>query len=213
VWANLSAKATPPPTAPPPAYDDVHQQAANALHIAPVVQVVTTLAGGDADEDGAPSSPPPSYHLHQHRHPHYHIASFEEGYGTLDLASANTTLVPVVDADGDVVIQGMPVGTLLLFFANLLISASFDLLGYLGTSMFASSHAARFGSLSGLGITMMRFGMLLCSDNGDFDERRAGRDDASPDTSIHHIHPHPVRGGVNLFGWLMMILGLFITGT
>ncbi|TPX44196.1 hypothetical protein SeLEV6574_g04646 [Synchytrium endobioticum] len=65
--------------------------------------------------------------------------------------------------DGDVLVEGMPVGNFFAFFINLMVSMSFDFIGFLLTSLLATSHAARCGSRSGLGITLIRYGFLLKS--------------------------------------------------
>ena len=56
-----------------------------------------------------------------------------------------------------------PVGNFFAFFINLMVSMSFDFIGFLLTSLLSTSHAAKCGSRSGLGITLIRYGFLLKS--------------------------------------------------
>jgi hypothetical protein len=69
-----------------------------------------------------------------------------------------------VDETGEVLIegicrvnQGFPVGDYFIFFINTFISMTFDVLGFFLTTLMATTHAARFGSQNGLGLTLMRY--------------------------------------------------------
>ncbi|KAJ3357052.1 hypothetical protein HDU91_005460, partial [Kappamyces sp. JEL0680] len=68
-----------------------------------------------------------------------------------------------VDETGEVLIEGLPMGNYFLFFVNMFISMTFDVLGFFLTTMMATSHAARLGAQSGLGLTLIRYGVLLKS--------------------------------------------------
>jgi hypothetical protein len=65
--------------------------------------------------------------------------------------------VSCVDDNGEILIEGFPVGDYFVFFLNTFISMTFDLLGFFMTTMLATTHAARCGSQSGLGLTLMRY--------------------------------------------------------
>ncbi|KAI8804893.1 hypothetical protein BJ742DRAFT_741835 [Cladochytrium replicatum] len=69
-----------------------------------------------------------------------------------------TTIISGFGEDGDVIIEGMPVGHFLAFFVNMMVSMSFDTIGFLLTALLATSHAAKHGSRAGLGITLIRYG-------------------------------------------------------
>ncbi|RKP01556.1 hypothetical protein CXG81DRAFT_4050, partial [Caulochytrium protostelioides] len=60
-----------------------------------------------------------------------------------------------------VLYDGMPVGWVGTFFLNYVMSASFDIFGYLITSLAATSQAAKQGARAGMGITLMRYGMVI----------------------------------------------------
>lgn len=73
----------------------------------------------------------------------------------------NTVVTTSIGEDGDVLIEGLPVGDALTFFVNMLFSIAFDFVGYMLTTMLATNHAAMHGSRSGLGFTLIRYGFLL----------------------------------------------------
>jgi hypothetical protein len=70
-------------------------------------------------------------------------------------------LVSCMDETGEILFEGLPVGDYFLFLLNTFISMTFDVLGFFMTSLMATTHAARFGSQNGLGLTLVRYGFLL----------------------------------------------------
>ncbi|KAI9011163.1 hypothetical protein BC832DRAFT_549871 [Gaertneriomyces semiglobifer] len=84
-----------------------------------------------------------------------------------------TILASGIAEDGEVLIDGMPVGDFFTFVVNMLVSMSFDFIGFLLTAMLATSHAARAGSRFGFGITLVRYGLYVGTaaddDLGDID--------------------------------------------
>ncbi|KAJ9096412.1 hypothetical protein QFC21_005234 [Naganishia friedmannii] len=61
----------------------------------------------------------------------------------------------------EVLIDGMPVGNLFAFGWNMIVSMSFQFVGFLLTYVLHTSHAAKFGSRAGLGITLIQYGLYL----------------------------------------------------
>ncbi|GAA5934609.1 hypothetical protein JCM1841_004196 [Sporobolomyces salmonicolor] len=61
----------------------------------------------------------------------------------------------------DVCVDGMPVGNLFSFAWNLLVSMSFQFVGFLLTYLLHTTHAAKNGSRAGLGITLIQLGFWL----------------------------------------------------
>lgn len=61
------------------------------------------------------------------------------------------------ESTGEILIEGLPVGGYFVFFLNMFISMTFDVLGFFLTIMMATSQAARHGSQSGLGLTLLRY--------------------------------------------------------
>ncbi|EIW82083.1 hypothetical protein CONPUDRAFT_42398, partial [Coniophora puteana RWD-64-598 SS2] len=62
---------------------------------------------------------------------------------------------------GSVVVDNLPTGTLFVFMWNALISVSFQFIGFLLTYLMHTTHAGKFGSRAGLGVTMIQFGFGL----------------------------------------------------
>jgi len=67
------------------------------------------------------------------------------------------------DSIGDMVIDSLPTGSLFSFCWNLLVSISFQFVGFLLTYLLHTSHAARLGSRAGLGVTLIQYGFALRS--------------------------------------------------
>lgn len=62
---------------------------------------------------------------------------------------------------GEMVIDSLPTGSVFSFCWNLLVSISFQFIGFLLTYLLHTSHAARFGSRAGLGVTLIQYGFAL----------------------------------------------------
>lgn len=62
---------------------------------------------------------------------------------------------------GEMIIEGLPTGTLFSFLWNMLVSISFQFVGFLLTFLLHTTHAAKFGSRAGLGVTLIQFGFAL----------------------------------------------------
>jgi hypothetical protein len=61
----------------------------------------------------------------------------------------------------DMIIDHLPTGSVFSFLWNLLISISFQFVGFLLTYLLHTTHAARFGSRAGLGVTLIQYGFAL----------------------------------------------------
>ena len=59
------------------------------------------------------------------------------------------------------VIDNQPTGSVFSFLWNLLVSISFQFVGFLLTYLLHTSHAARLGSRAGLGVTLIQYGFAL----------------------------------------------------
>ncbi|KAF8663488.1 hypothetical protein AX16_001056 [Volvariella volvacea WC 439] len=65
------------------------------------------------------------------------------------------------DAIGEMIIEGLPTGSLFSFLWNMLVSVSFQFVGFLLTYLLHTTHAARLGSRAGLGVTLIQYGFAL----------------------------------------------------
>ena len=73
------------------------------------------------------------------------------------------TTVHVPSSPDDMIIDHLPTGSVFSFLWNLLISISFQFVGFLLTYLLHTTHAARFGSRAGLGVTLIQYGFALRS--------------------------------------------------
>ncbi|CEH15250.1 Golgi-associated protein/Nedd4 WW domain-binding protein [Ceraceosorus bombacis] len=65
----------------------------------------------------------------------------------------------------DLIVEGLPVGNFFGFAWNLMVSMSFQFVGFLLTYLLHTTHAARCGSRAGLGITLIQYGLFLRTRN------------------------------------------------
>jgi len=61
------------------------------------------------------------------------------------------------------IIEGLATGTLFSFLWNMLVSVSFQFVGFLLTFLLHTTHAAKYGSRAGLGVTLIQYGFALRS--------------------------------------------------
>jgi hypothetical protein len=67
--------------------------------------------------------------------------------------------VSALDPGADMVIDDLPTGSVLAFAANAFLSFFFQFVGFLMTYIMHTSHAAKFGSRAGLGLTLIQYGL------------------------------------------------------
>jgi hypothetical protein len=63
-----------------------------------------------------------------------------------------------LEPGADMIIDDLPTGNFLIFVMNFIISWFFQFVGFFLTYMLHTSHAAKFGSRAGLGLTLIQFG-------------------------------------------------------
>ena len=63
-----------------------------------------------------------------------------------------------VDTNGDMIIEELPTGSVILFVLTTLISWFFQLPGFILTYLLHATHAGRFGSQAGLALTLIQWG-------------------------------------------------------
>ncbi|KAJ1826761.1 hypothetical protein LPJ73_008930, partial [Coemansia sp. RSA 2703] len=118
-----------------------------------------------------------------------------------------TAVISVGDED-ELLVEGLPVGSLGVFMVNMVVSTAFQVVGYMLTFLLHSSHAAKNGSLAGLGITFMNFGFYIRTHLG-----QGVMDDGAPGQ-----HPPGPPGGDGqydsdtpldnaYFAYLLMVIG------
>lgn len=62
---------------------------------------------------------------------------------------------------GEIIIDSIPTGSIFSFLWNMLVSISFQFVGFLLTYLLHTTHAAKLGSRAGLGITLIQYGFAL----------------------------------------------------
>lgn len=67
----------------------------------------------------------------------------------------------------EILIEGLPLGNPFSFFWSLLVSMSFQFVGFLLTTLLSTSHAAKNGSRAGLGVTLIQYGLYLGAQGED----------------------------------------------
>lgn len=84
---------------------------------------------------------------------------------TVVLPSSSSPFGPLSSSiSGDeILIDGMPSGNLFSFAWNVIVSVSFQFVGFLLTYVLHTTHAAKYGSRVGLGMTLIQFGFSLRS--------------------------------------------------
>ncbi|KAI8836934.1 hypothetical protein BJ741DRAFT_604520 [Chytriomyces cf. hyalinus JEL632] len=117
---------------------------------------------------------------------------------------AGVTVAGFVVEDGDVLVDGMPVGDFFAFFANLFVSMSFDFIGFMMTTMLATSHAARCGARSGLGVTFMRYGMIVLDKDAEAEDITARYNPEDYDR-VEQIAKHN-----DMIAYIMILFGAFL---
>ncbi|KAN0061149.1 hypothetical protein ACQY0O_006884 [Thecaphora frezii] len=84
-----------------------------------------------------------------------------------------------VGAVEDLIVDGLPVGNFFGFAWNMLVSMTFQFVGFLLTYLLHTSHAARCGSRAGLGITLIQYGFYLRDRAAEIVQGKAGGDESA----------------------------------
>jgi Protein of unknown function (DUF2370) len=101
-----------------------------------------------------------------------------------------------LDLNGDMIIDELPTGSVLMFAFTTLISWSFQLPGFLLTYLLHGTHAGRFGSLAGLALTFIQwgFGATVMGAFPPSEEPPSRPDDFRHGHHGHHGHGSPPSG-------------------
>lgn len=165
--------------------DLVVTTAASSSNVPVAGQMGTTRIGGGGGNDGVfanmaakPDVPkaeelPPSY-ADVIDMEHEEIPSY---YETILVNTA-----PSVSIEDDVLlIEGMPVGNFFSFFASMIVTLSFDFLGYLIAMLMSQTHSGLYGAKCGLGVLLLRHGVFIetqvrqrLSEDKEMDEEARG---------------------------------------
>ena len=75
-----------------------------------------------------------------------------------------TVVAPHIGSD-DILIDGLPTGSVMSFAWNFLVSMTFQYVGFMLTYLMHTTHAAKYGSRAGLGITLIQYGLFSRDDD------------------------------------------------
>ncbi|KAF5333384.1 hypothetical protein D9611_002389 [Ephemerocybe angulata] len=87
---------------------------------------------------------------------------------------------------GEMIVDSLPTGSLFSFCWNMLVSVSFQFVGFLLTYLLHTSHAARLGSRAGLGVTLIQYGFAL---RGKLDSMDGTESEWKPAPDAHPTFP------------------------
>ncbi|KAJ2721681.1 hypothetical protein GGI07_003796 [Coemansia sp. Benny D115] len=119
-----------------------------------------------------------------------------------------TAVISVGDED-ELLVEGLPVGSLAVFMVNMVVSTAFQVVGYMLTFLLHSSHAAKNGSLAGLGITFMNFGFYIRTHLGQaLDDMQPPMPPGGGPPDAQYDNDTPLDNAY--FAYLLMIIGLGI---
>ncbi|KAJ2361599.1 hypothetical protein H4S01_005197, partial [Coemansia sp. RSA 2610] len=147
------------------------------------------------------SAKPDLYLGYDDKLPNEPLPTYQDIYGPQSTGAPpyfEAAVISVGDED-ELLVEGLPVGSLGVFLVNMIVSTAFQIVGYMLTFLLHSSHAARNGSLAGLGITFMNFGFYIRTHLGQpVDVPGRPQDpDYDADTPLDNAY----------FAYLLMVIG------
>jgi hypothetical protein len=111
-------------------------------------------------------------------------------------------------ASDEIYIDGLAVGHMFGFLWNMLVSVSFQFVGFLLTYVLHTTHAAKFGSRAGLGATFLQYGFMLRSPPAVQDNSGLDEDTRGSRGSLREVlgeHTDYAAYACLAFGWLLLI--------
>jgi len=126
-----------------------------------------------------------------------------------------------MDTDAGMIVGDLPSGSIFSFVSNLFISSFFQFIGFLLTYLMHTTHAAKFGSRAGLGLTLIQYGFYSRATKGNIlslPEGDGAIDDPSLPTQPSYSAPMPQDDNVALsmpsrdwISFLLMTVGTLHT--
>ncbi|KAG0168359.1 hypothetical protein DFQ28_006694 [Apophysomyces sp. BC1034] len=113
-----------------------------------------------------------------------------------------TTIIAPAGMGDIILVEGLPVGHLFNFFWNLLVSASFQFVGFMLTYLLHTTHAAKHGSRAGLGVSLVQYGFYIRS--------RGALEDRYYDDESQPPQNDEANANANIVAYFLMMLGWFI---
>ncbi|KAG1141904.1 hypothetical protein G6F37_007960 [Rhizopus arrhizus] len=113
-----------------------------------------------------------------------------------------TTIIAPAGMGDIVLVEGMPVGNIFSFFWNLMISASFQFVGFMLTYLLHTSHASKQGSRAGLGVSLIQTGFYIRS-RGTLEDDYYNSNDSKEDEDS--MESDIIAYGLMFIGWFIVI--------
>lgn len=121
-----------------------------------------------------------------------------------------TTIIAPAGMGDMVLVEGMPVGGIFAFFWNLLISASFQFVGFMLTYLLHTSHASKQGSRAGLGVSLVQTGFYIRSRGTLEDDDLLDSTSSSSSSSSSQKTTPDDSTDADIVAYFLMMLGWFI---
>lgn len=67
-------------------------------------------------------------------------------------------MAPMMAIGGDMIVDDLPTGSIIFFISTAFVSYFFQFVGFVLTYLLHTTHAAKYGSRAGLGLTMIQYG-------------------------------------------------------
>lgn len=163
------------------------------------------------DDDIADNTLPPNYETAAAdcAPPYWETTFFPSAHPLVADSSSWTPESENVGPVHSLVIDELPVGSITGFVWNFVISSTFQFIGFLVTFFLYSTHGARSGCISGLGVSLVRYSLFLysrISQARDTSKNRTKKNDTPPPTEYQFTRARNVSTAVLVFGLLLIIL-------
>jgi len=121
------------------------------------------------------------------------------------------------DDPDEVMIEGLAVGSSFSFIWNMMIAMTFQFVGFMLTYLLHTSHASKNGSIAGLGITLIQYGLYLrskdfrddeyafYSSQGDGSSSADQAAKAAADSDAEWAHSSIISFVLMILGWFLVI--------
>jgi len=121
-----------------------------------IAQPIPLTSSNDGVFSNLAAKPSRESEMEEESLPPYEIAAADAAppYGE------TTIIAPGMNGD-EILVEGLPVGNVFSFVWNMLVSMSFQFVGFLLTYLLHTNHAAKNGSRAGLGFTLVQYGFYL----------------------------------------------------
>ncbi|KAI8073372.1 hypothetical protein BC940DRAFT_291167 [Gongronella butleri] len=121
-----------------------------------------------------------------------------------------TTVIAPLGMGDMVLVEGLPVGNILSFAWNLLVSSSFQFVGFMLTYLLHTSHAAKNGSLAGLGVSLVQTGFYIRSRESLMPDGVEGDDDNDNNNNGASSEATEEAMDADILSYVLMVIGWFL---